>query len=315
MLDFLLTAVLPVYAIILVGLVVRKAGVLGESAGSPLMSLVVTVLFPCLILDKICGNAALQHTPTILWAAGLGFAGVAAGYLICYLGGRHLIGLGRGGGLRTFAMSAGLQNYGFIAIPVLAAVFPRDETMGVLFLHNLGVEVAMWTLGLMLLRGSWRASFKVLANGPILAVIAGVVLVKTGLDARIPETLRLVMSQLGACAIPLALVLVGMTMADLAGKERLSFKISAAAVFFRLGVVAALILAAARYLPVAVELKEVLIVQAAMPAAVFSIVLARHYGGQPGTAIQVTLATGIAALFTIPWVLAFGRWWVLGGLN
>jgi predicted permease len=54
----------------------------------------------------------------------------------------------------------------------------------------------------------------------------------------------------------------------------------------------------------------VLVVQAAMPAAVFPIVLARHYGGQPLVAVQVVLATTALGLLVIPLWLSLGLAWI-----
>jgi malate permease and related proteins len=54
------------------------------------------------------------------------------------------------------------------------------------------------------------------------------------------------------------------------------------------------------------ELQRVLVLQAAMPAAVFSIVMARHYGGDAATALRVVLATSLLGLITIPLWLRFG---------
>jgi len=71
-----------------------------------------------------------------------------------------------------------------------------------------------------------------------------------------------------------------------------------------------LILAAAKWLPLSVELKRVLVVQAAMPAGVMPIIIARHYGGQPLTAVQIVLGTTILALITIPLWLRLGLAWV-----
>jgi predicted permease len=47
-----------------------------------------------------------------------------------------------------------------------------------------------------------------------------------------------------------------------------------------------------------------------MPAAVFPIVLARLFGGQPQVAIQVVIATSIVGIFTAPLVIAWGLSWV-----
>ena len=71
-----------------------------------------------------------------------------------------------------------------------------------------------------------------------------------------------------------------------------------------------MILAAAKWLPLSIELKRVLVVQAAMPAGLMPIIIARHYGGQPLTAVQIVLGTTILALLTIPLWLRVGLAWV-----
>jgi len=49
----------------------------------------------------------------------------------------------------------------------------------------------------------------------------------------------------------------------------------------------------------------VVVIQAAMPSAIFPIVLARHYAGSPATAMVVALSTSAVSLVTIPlWIPA-----------
>jgi len=74
----------------------------------------------------------------------------------------------------------------------------------------------------------------------------------------------------------------------------------------RLGAMPLLMLAVARYIPASPEMKQVLIVQAAMPAAVFPIVLARRYGGDPITAIRIVIGTSLVGFITIPLWLRLG---------
>ena len=66
----------------------------------------------------------------------------------------------------------------------------------------------------------------------------------------------------------------------------------------------------AKYLPCSVELKRVIIVQAAMPVAMVSVILARLYGGHPRTAVQIVLGTTAVGIFTIPLWIAAGLAWV-----
>jgi predicted permease len=56
-------------------------------------------------------------------------------------------------------------------------------------------------------------------------------------------------------------------------------------------------------LPIPLELKEVLVVQAAMPAGVFPLLLARHHGGDVMVALQIIFGTSALSLLTMPlWI-------------
>jgi malate permease and related proteins len=80
----------------------------------------------------------------------------------------------------------------------------------------------------------------------------------------------------------------------------------AGAFLLRLGVLPFLFLLVARYLPCSTELKQVIVLEAAMPAAVFPIVISKHYGGDVNTALRVVLSTSVAGLITIPLWIRFG---------
>ena len=77
----------------------------------------------------------------------------------------------------------------------------------------------------------------------------------------------------------------------------------------RLGVLPILILLIAVWLPIDRDLRAVLIVQSAMPTAVFPVVLAKMNGGYMATALRIVLATSLASLITIPlwlgWAMKF----------
>jgi predicted permease len=113
---------------------------------------------------------------------------------------------------------------------------------------------------------------------------------------------------LGAAAIPLGLLLSGASFADLITGESLrgGMKTFTAGALMRLGLLPVLFLLAAHFLPVSLELKRVLIVQAAMPSAIVPIILTRHYGGDTAAALRVVLGTTLLALLTLPWWLRAG---------
>jgi predicted permease len=73
-----------------------------------------------------------------------------------------------------------------------------------------------------------------------------------------------------------------------------------------------IILAGAKYLPISTELRQVLIVQSAMPAAMSPLLIAKIYGGRPGIAAQIIVFTTVVSLLTLPWIISFGSKWVFG---
>ncbi len=308
-------AVLPVYLLAAVGMILHRARVIEKEMEKGILKLVIHCLYPCLILDKTLGNPLVRQFDIVAWGIGLGCGLIVIGMLCSWLIG-SIAGLQSGTGKRTFILAGGVQNFGYTAIPILAALFASsgdDSVLGVLFVHSLGVEIAIWIIGIMVMTGTVSKNLKLLLNGPIVAVILGVGLSWTGgwtlfdpeLGGFIGRMIRQTMSWLGACAFPLGLMLIGATMMDLVGKERLSMKIGISALLVRLLIMPLIFLCAARYLPLATALKQVLLVQAVMPAAVTPIIVARHYGGSPGVAVQTVVATSVAALITMPlWI----RW-------
>ncbi len=302
-----LGAVLPVFLVTLLGGVIRRVNWLTEEADQSLMRVVVNVLVPALILDSLLGNPALSDTRNVLIAPLVGFATIVGGLYIAYAA-APLFGLKETVRRRTFAFTIGIYNYGYIPIPLAILLFDR-ETLGVLFLHNLGVEVAIWTVCLSLLRGAGGGgNLKALINPPILAVMAGLLAHYLGLHPFMPEFVLTSLELLGASAIPLALLLIGATMADNLGEfdpTRGGATVAGSAVL-RLGVLALLFLFLAAILPVGQELRQVIVLQAAMPPAVFPLIMAKHYGGHVATALRVVFWTSFIGLLTIPLWIRFG---------
>ena len=301
-------SVLPVYLLIVTGALMRKTGVLRHEHDAGVMRVIYTVMLPCFILDKILGAEVLQSGAVVIWGIGLGFGLILSGLLIAW-GVAHGMGLERGTGMRTFTIAAGCQNYGFTAIPVLEILW-GSSACALLFVHNIGVEAAIWSVGVMILSGERGVPWRNLVNGPMVAVGIGLLLVALGLDQHVVGPLRKVINLLGVGAFPVAILITGATMVGLAETEKPSLKIIAGSVLVRLLLAPAVILCAAKYLPLVEELRQVLVVQAAMPAAMTPIMMARLYGGRPAIAVQVVLATTVGSLLSLPWIVFWGIQWL-----
>ena len=304
----LFAAIAPVFVIILAGFLIRRAGVLSAEADASLLRISVNLLYPCLIVSSIVGNDALRLGVNVWLPPLTGFLTVTIGYLASYFGAR-LLRLPRGAETRTFTYVTGLYNYGYAAIPVVGALF-GVKAVGVLFTHNLGVEIAFWIgASLILAARSDAAGWRKVFNAPVVTILGSLVLNSLHAREHVPAWVFGATQMLGASAIPMALLLTGATMDDFlseAHPSRSEAVTLAGACVLRLGLLPLVFLALARWLPCSVELKQVLVVQAAMPAAMLPVVLSKHYGGDAGLAVQIVLATTVLALVTMPYWVQFG---------
>ena len=312
-LSDVLSAVLPVFCLALVGIGLRRIRWLTEEADATLLRLVVNVLTPCLIFDKVLGNRALQRAENLFIPPLIGFGGIVLGIGTCWLF-RRRVGLKTDPEQRTFALVAGLQNFAYVPFPLVLMLFANHpDTPGVLFLHNLGVDIAMWTLGLITLgHATGPSEWRKLINAPLVAIVLSLLLNFCDGAHWVPRPLSITASMLGACAFPLGILLTGAMMADQVRQlhpARATGTLLWSAIF-RLGIIPALMLGIARILPCSVEIKRVILVQAAMPAGIFPIVLSRLYGGDPATAVRIVAGTTILSLITIPLWIQWGIAWL-----
>lgn len=306
-----LSAVVPVFGIAAIGLIIRKLTWLTEEADQSLLRVNVNLLLPCLILDAAIGNPALSKLSNLLLAPLVGFGTVALGVVLA-LAARRLHGLTERRAQRTFAVSVGIYNYGYVPLPLALLLFDK-ETAGVLFVHNVGVELGLWTLGVMLLTGgSLGRDWRRIVNAPLIAIVLAVMLNALGWHTHVPQVVLTAVHWLGQCAIPMALILIGAIVADHLHEfhSASGWRVIGTAVWLRIGVLPVLFLLLAKYLPGSLELKRVMVLEAAMPAAVFPIIMARHYQGDPPTALRVVIGTSAVGLVTIPLWIKFGMHFV-----
>jgi len=309
-----LTAVLPVFGIMGVGFWLRRRGWLSADADSSLMTVCINLLLPSLIFNSVLGNAALRRPENLLLPPLVGFGMVGLGFAMARLFAR-VAGLRSQPEQRTFAFLTGLQNYVYLVLPLCVMLFDSGTT-GVLFVHNIGTEMAMWLLGVAVLTGSgFSGGWKKILNAPLVALLLALGLNLLGAFITPPAPVAFVgnlvlkvIYWLAQSAIPLALLLIGAIVADhfTAARGGQALRVVSVAALVRLGIMPVLFILLAKYLPCSVELKRVLILQGAMPSAVLPIVITKHYGGDARTALQVALGTSALGLVTIPLWIQFG---------
>jgi hypothetical protein len=309
----LFAAVLPVFALMVAGFGLRRIRWLTADADQSLLRVCVNLLLPALIFESVLGNAALRSPENLLLPPLVGVVMVLVGMGISWAA-ASFARLETGRERRTFALTAGLQNYAYVPLPLCLMLFDQG-TVGVLLVHNVGVEIILWTVGVALLSGGgWRGSGKRILNPPLVALALALCLngiaayfSPPGLVLAAGRVVLTAVHWLGQSAIPLALLLIGAVVADhlpnMSGGH--CARVMTTAIAVRLVIMPLLFALLARYLPCSLELKRVIVVQGAMSSAVLPVALTKHYGGDARTAVQAVLATSVVGLATIPlWI----RW-------
>jgi predicted permease len=307
--SLIITAIAPVALLLASGFVLRRRGVVDDGLRAGLMNLVLWVFFPALVLSKVTQNPALKDNAVALLAPAAGFASLLIGYTVSRLFSAWS-GADTPERRRAFVYTTGNYNYGYLAIPMCETLYGK-ESVAVLLLYNIGLELCLWTVGMVVLTGEMnRDAWKRVINPITLSMVAALALNRAGAAEHLPAWFYRSTDMMGSCSIPCGLLLVGMGIPALLDgfRARHDFGITTGSILLRNGLIPALFVAGGLFIPLPTEVSRLLLLQAAMPAALFPIVMCQHYGVAPQVSLRVAVATTLAGLVTIPAWLWLGPW-------
>lgn len=311
---------IPVYIFFAIGFWLRRKNAIEPQHDTPIMQLAMDVGYPCLIFYNIMKYMVVEGNPTIsavsfsAQAIACGFAELLVGVIAAWLVAR-ILRLHIGTGLRTFTLTAGVQNYAFFVIPIIQMLFssPGDPTMGVLFIHNMGCEIFVWSIGVVLMCGGAKnLRLGMLLRGPLLAVCVSLLIAWSGLGTYValPPIMKAA-EMIGAVTTPICLILFGCSMYDLTRNFTWQPKMLVSGLLSRLVLAPVFILLLAYLLPVDPLIKRIMVIQSAIPSAVIPVILAKRFGGKPEMGTQILLSTTVCSFLTLPIWLALGNAFVV----
>ena len=309
------TAVSGVFLVMSVGAFARYMKWFTSEVDRSLAAFTSNVLLPSYFFQRIMTDPKLSAnfaawTPS-LYGAGLTAFGFGVSLVVVWLVGSWF-GLRDSSERRSFALCTGIANYGYLAFPLADAFYP--DCVVALLVHNVGVDMALWSIGLFIISGqglrqSWR---RIVFSPTLVSVVIALTIRQLGGQAYIPKPLMDMSEQLGRCSIPMGLVLSGAIIYDYAGRVKYSefWRPLVLAVAVRIVLLPFVFLAVAKFGNLSRELQEVLLLQAAMPAATFPLVMTRLYSQSVETAWTVVVGTSLIGMATIPMWMVLGAYWL-----
>ncbi|QNJ29661.1 AEC family transporter [Synechococcus sp. A15-24] len=219
---------------------------------------------------------------------------------------------------RSFQLSSYVGNTSFIGFPVVL-LLPQlgPSYFGVAVLYDIfGTVLGGYGLGAWIAtrgengntRSSWRSAIikttQLLYKNPsLLAFVAGLLLKLVEL----PETINSILSVIAWGSIMLALLTMGMRIQQLSGSG--SFQLPLKAVLIKMVAVPLFIGALLTATGFAGPERLILVLQAGMPCAFATLVLAENFNLDRALTVQTLIISNLILLLTLPiWVLSLTSW-------
>jgi len=289
MLSELSGVLLPVLVIASLGYGWRKLGVAFEREF--VTRLVLNIAAPCLIIDSLSNLNLPGEVVAKMALGGVGMfvSAVTACFVIIKLAGLSV---------RTFLPALAIGNTGNLGLSVCFFAF-GPEGLGLAVAVFVANSIGQFTLTPMLQSG--RSPWRTLVTTPVIyGAVIGTALLVT--DYQLPEWVSGTVSQLGGLLIPMMLLALGNTLGGFK-VSRLPFASFWGLVRLAVGLSIAVLIA--EILGLEGVPRGVLILQGAMPAAIFSYLFAARYDRAPDDVAGIVLMSTLFSILTLPFVVAY----------
>lgn len=195
------------------------------------------------------------------------------------------------------------SNFGFMGNAVVSAVFPELFLDYLIFTMPLWTMIYIWGVPCLLIpseggKQTIGTKLKAFVNPMFIALIIGMVIGLAGI--KLPTFLSTTISVTGSCMSPVAMLLTGITVANMDLKKVLSIKSIYVVSLVRLIVFPLLFIGLFCLIPVSETVKVCTICSLAMPLGLTTLVVPGAYGKDTSVAAGMAIVSHLLSAATIP---------------
>ena len=284
---------------VLLGLAGAKCGVITGRDSKFLSDFVMKLLLPCTML----AGASMEGDPEIVLQSGILFVLLLALFIVT-TGICRIVSRLRGdtpGQAAILVGTAAMPNCGFAGLPLCAAVL--GSARGTVFATMAMAAYNVWffTYVVSLFRPGEKPDCKSFVTPANVSTVAMLVLLVTGW--RLPGPVQTFCSAVGSCTTPLALMIVGVLLADSSIGKLLRSGFLYRVTLLRGIVFPLLFMLVLRLLPLDNVLRMGLSIIASCPSGSLAAVVARQVGTEETLASQAVAHSTLCMLVTVPAML------------
>jgi hypothetical protein len=297
-----------------IGAIAYHFKIIEEGAKGVIEKLVFYVSLPLLIVTKL---STLDFTSEILRNAGLVILftyGIMFSQLFLGKLSARIFGLKKPQAV-IHSLHYMFGNVVFLGFPLLDALMPGGEALLYAALYQLVLNTILWSYGVIQLNPDNRqkgwGQLKKLINPNTIALVLGLLMML--LSLRFPPLLQKSFSGLGSTTLYLAMLYIGILLAQMKVKE--VFKLSIFTFSFNKLILSPVIFLFLIYALVdyfAIPLNNtaftVLILESAMPAMTILVLLAKRFGADDSLAMKNFFVSTVLSLVSLPFILYLLQW-------
>ena len=293
------------FFMMLTGFIANKTGVMGPESEQRLSKLVVNITCPALILSSVTSCDRLESSAmlTVIFLTAIGY------YLLLPPLSKVLVRFLPIEPARRKEYEAMLiySNLGFMGIPVVSSVL-GDQAILYLSIFMAVFNLSVFSYGSLLLQnsGSKAPSFAKMVNPGTVSALSAIILYLCGLT--LPPIIKESVSSIGSVTTPLAMLIIGSSLANQPFREMLAEKGLLPFALVRLGILPLISLVVGRFLISDNMLLCVLVISSAMPVASNIVMLRKEAGEDDSCLTRGVFLTTLLSVVTIPLISSLLSW-------
>ena len=298
-----ISGILVILGMILVGFIIGEKGWFDDKSRGLLAKLVTQVALPCYMLytitQRFTAADLLKMLPALRFPAlsMVILLGIATGVARVFAVRQDRRGL--------FISMFFNSNTIFVGLPINQALF-GDASIPYVLIYYMCNTTFFWTLGTYLIQrdGEGEAQFdlktslKKVFSPPLMGFLLGLVLVM--LQIKLPAFLASDLQYLGNLTTPLSMIFIGLSVSHVGVKQLVLGKEQLLILLGRFLVAPLLMASIVYWVPLPSLMKQVFIIQSAMPVMTNAPVVARLYGADSDYAAVMVTETTLATMVVIP---------------
>jgi hypothetical protein len=285
------------FALLAVGVLLRKVGLFQESTKGFLTDLVLYVTLPCSIIlsFRMDVSRKLLLSFSIIFFVSVGIQ------LFCYVLSKVTYRKQEQGKKSVLRYGLLVSNAGFLGLPIAGELFGAAGFMYA-SIYLIPQRIVMWTAGLSIFNpaavNKKQAALKVILHPCMVAVYIGLLWML--FPVRIPPFMEMTLSSLAGCTTVLSMMLIGSLFAEM-NKEQLHIDRNLVGFsLLRLGFIPLVTFLVTKLLGLDPLIIGVSVILAAMPGGSSTAILASKYGRDTIYASKLVIVSTFLSLISIP---------------